>query len=648
MRRLDDCADRVEAGRKVRVLAQLRAAGLPVLDGSVLEPDEPVDEAALAAELARLGGEAFAVRSSSSVEDAPGQSGAGVFESVIGARGLDGVKAAIARVRASASGEPARAYLAARGLAEARMAVLIQPVVRAETLAVARSRDEGGFLVEERRASEPEWGDVKARVVDADAGLQRIEGLLGGPVDVELARAGDAVTFLQARPRAQAPAARPFPVAELGGGGWRLDGEHNPEPLSAAQAGLVARMDTLGVGPVQRVAAGWLYVSRAPARGATPIALAEVRRRFETEIAPDCESRLRAVEGDAPLESVLDAYAHVWRRYVCEVGPSLKRAREQLDQLLRANLGASLADAGDLLAGLGGVTVERDQALWWLGRGQSTFEAYCARFGAVAPAWDVAAAPDDESEPRVRAVAARLAASPRAPLELHADAVARADAAADATLERLDRMARRAFKALLPLVRDALPVAEDDDLLFFRAQRAVRRALLRVAARLGLADASLVFELPLDVVLAGPTTDAEARARAGRAARLQSGRAEPPLAVDDGVARWAEPAGRQVLRGQPTAGRTRGRAFVLRSPAAAPPALPDGAVLVVPAILPSLAYLLPAARALVTDHGGATSHGATLAREYGVPAVLGTRSATQLPDGADLWVDADAGRVYVL
>jgi pyruvate,water dikinase len=61
-----------------------------------------------------------------------------------------------------------------------------------------------------------------------------------------------------------------------------------------------------------------------------------------------------------------------------------------------------------------------------------------------------------------------------------------------------------------------------------------------------------------------------------------------------------------------------------------------------------MAPLLVAASALVTDHGGALSHGATLARELGVPAVLGVRHATQLCDGAEVYVDADRGRVYVL
>jgi pyruvate,water dikinase len=86
---------------------------------------------------------------------------------------------------------------------------------------------------------------------------------------------------------------------------------------------------------------------------------------------------------------------------------------------------------------------------------------------------------------------------------------------------------------------------------------------------------------------------------------------------------------------------------VIRDPAAAPPSLPADAVLVVSALLPQLAYLLPSARALVTAHGGATSHGATLAREYGVPAVLGIGTLA-IADGAELWVDGAAGRVYLL
>jgi pyruvate,water dikinase len=86
----------------------------------------------------------------------------------------------------------------------------------------------------------------------------------------------------------------------------------------------------------------------------------------------------------------------------------------------------------------------------------------------------------------------------------------------------------------------------------------------------------------------------------------------------------------------------------VRDPARAPAVLPADGVLVVPALVPSLAPLLASARALVTDHGGAASHGATLAREYGVPAVLGVGRATAIADGVELYVDGAAGRVYIL
>jgi rifampicin phosphotransferase len=655
---LDACAGRTDAGHKAATLAKLRAAGLPAPDGVVVLPEQVVDPQALDAALTALGGGPFAVRSSGALEDAPGASAAGVFESVIGARDLSAVLAAIFRVRASAAGEPARAYLQARGITgDLAMAVLVQPVVKAERLAVAHSQPDG-FRVETRPAGEPEWADVEATWVPRGdpgplaSGLRAIEALLSGPVDVELARSGEAITFLQARPLAPDPRVTATPDAcFVVAGSWRLDGEHNPRPLSVAQASLVAAVERLGVGASQAVIGGYLYVSKAPPRGLTPIPLAELKRRFDGDVAPDCEARLAEVESGLALPPALAAFEHVYRRTVGEVSPSLARAKTQLDQLLRMNLGESLAQHGALLGGLGGATLARDQALWALGRGELTLADYLAAFGMYAPAWDVAAAPDDEAPERVQATAARWAADPRSPMARHADAVAQADLAAHAIFERLDRMARRAWKALHPLVREVLPIAEDDDRLFFRAQRAVRRALLSAGGRLvawGALDAADdVFALSF-AHADRPAAGLREEAARGRAALAAAEARVPPVAIDEGVPRHAPPSSRTVLRGHATAGLARGRAFVLRDPSVAPAALPDGAVLVVPAILPSLAYLLAGARALVTDHGGATSHGATLAREYGVPAVLGTRTATSLPDGAELYVDGASGRVFVL
>jgi phosphohistidine swiveling domain-containing protein len=600
MLRLDECIDRPEAGNKAQRLARARARGLPVLDGFVVLPGETVGDVSSL-------GERLIVRSSSAAEDGE-RSGAGVFLSVANV-GLDGVAAAVEAVRASAQGEAARAYLHG---ASAPMAVLIQPMSKAPKLAVAMTHGEG-FLVEERNAGEPEWGDVEARQIVAGAlfdTLKSLEALIGGPIDAELAE----MTVLQVRPRSRGPLEETDAAfAHFSEPGrWKLDGEHNPRQLSQAQAGLVDFVEQLGVGARQRVVAGYLYVEVAAPRGLKPLPLPDLRRRFDEEVVPDCRAQLAAAQG---LEGALTAYAHVYRRYVGEVAPSVSRAKSQLDQLLRMNLHEPLSQHGDLLGGVGGAPLERDQALWELGRDGSQLEKYLSKFGAWSPAWDVAVPPDDEAVERV--LTANLPIEPRLQ---HEQAVARAEKAAHDLLERLDRMARRAFKALLPTVRVAVEVGEDDDALFFEAQRLVRRALLAL-------QIDGIFDMPLDEVRRGVYL---------RKSPLPP--TQPPLLIEDGRPQPRIPAAKHVLYGHATAGSARGKASR------------DGndAVLVVDALLPSLAYLLPRCRALVTAHGGATSHGATLAREYGIPAVLGARGASAIPEGAELYVDGAAGRVYLL
>ena len=74
-----------------------------------------------------------------------------------------------------------------------------------------------------------------------------------------------------------------------------------------------------------------------------------------------------------------------------------------------------------------------------------------------------------------------------------------------------------------------------------------------------------------------------------------------------------------------------------------------GDVLVTECTSEAFNILLPLLGALVTDSGGVLSHPAIVAREYGIPGVVGTRNATdQIADGARVRVDGDAGSVTVL
>ena len=75
----------------------------------------------------------------------------------------------------------------------------------------------------------------------------------------------------------------------------------------------------------------------------------------------------------------------------------------------------------------------------------------------------------------------------------------------------------------------------------------------------------------------------------------------------------------------------------------------QGDVLLTEATTEAFNILLPLLSAIITDSGGALSHAAIIAREYGIPGVVGTRDATaQIADGARVRVDGDAGSVTVL
>jgi rifampicin phosphotransferase len=71
-------------------------------------------------------------------------------------------------------------------------------------------------------------------------------------------------------------------------------------------------------------------------------------------------------------------------------------------------------------------------------------------------------------------------------------------------------------------------------------------------------------------------------------------------------------------------------------------------VLVAPITTPAWTPLFALASAIVTDIGGPLSHSSIVAREYGIPAVLGTGNATRrIQSGQIITVDGSAGTVTI-
>jgi pyruvate,water dikinase len=94
-------------------------------------------------------------------------------------------------------------------------------------------------------------------------------------------------------------------------------------------------------------------------------------------------------------------------------------------------------------------------------------------------------------------------------------------------------------------------------------------------------------------------------------------------------------------------GSHRGKARVIQSLDQAS-SLQDGEVLVVRSLTPPWTPYFGIIGAVVTNSGGAMSHGAVVAREFGIPAVMGTGNGTNfIWDGAVVTVDGTAGVVVI-
>jgi pyruvate,water dikinase len=104
-----------------------------------------------------------------------------------------------------------------------------------------------------------------------------------------------------------------------------------------------------------------------------------------------------------------------------------------------------------------------------------------------------------------------------------------------------------------------------------------------------------------------------------------------------------------VLTGLPSSpGRVTGIARVLYSPQEGA-RLQPGEILVAPSTDPGWTPLFLLASGLVMETGGYLSHGAIVAREYGIPAVLNIPLATKcIPDGSSILLDGAQGVVQVL
>ena len=123
----------------------------------------------------------------------------------------------------------------------------------------------------------------------------------------------------------------------------------------------------------------------------------------------------------------------------------------------------------------------------------------------------------------------------------------------------------------------------------------------------------------------------------------------PRLLLSDGTEPTGTPDASEeepgTLRGAPaSSGIVTAKARVVLDPTDA--RLEPGEILVAPSTDPGWTPLFLTASGLVMEMGGAMSHGAVVAREYGIPAVVGVPEATEhISTGQRISVDGSAGRI---
>jgi pyruvate,water dikinase len=292
-------------------------------------------------------------------------------------------------------------------------------------------------------------------------------------------------------------------------------------------------------------------------------------------------------------------------------------------------------------------------------------------FTLVEPSWF------EDPTPAIQQLQAYLTMPGRRPeLDIAAMAAEREQAVAEARekMARYPRPIVERFETLLKAAQVATIVHEDhnfwiDQRLFYHIRQLILEFGRRFAQAGSLETANDVFHLTPEEVRDGREVDLKGLVQE-RKAELERFRqvsppaklgTMPPFEMEGGgpimramfKGELAAPIkgqnGADVVKGfAGSAGVTRGRARVLRSLTEAA-RLQPGDVLVAPATEPPWTPLFATAAAVVTDNGGVLSHTAVVAREFRIPAVVGTGRATStFQDGQLIEVDGNAGIVRVI
>lgn len=403
--------------------------------------------------------------------------------------------------------------------------------------------------------------------------------------------------------------------------------------------------------------------------------LAAVGKRLHA-LAADCDRRLREEAFPAMAGYVAEAkrrdlkrlspgqWIALWQQHEARVMdvfgaqsllPSLiaSMAMGELSVFLAEHFWNDDADAlaRRLSSGVRNRTLMADAELYDVGQrtqleAQQWIEAHGHRgageFDLAAPRWR-------EQPATVREMAARLATG-ESPLERHRQNSAAVEQKIKQLREQLPAAVQGEFDERLTLVRRYMAFREDAKDFLMLGYELLRDLALEAGQRLEIGEDVfyLTREELFEAIRTGfaPYRVIEERKRLYRAeTRLHLPRVIDRAAIDSlGQTPAARPTTGGHLAMAISAGETIGPARLVRSPAEAK-GLGKGYILVCPSTDPSWSPLFVNAAGLVLERGGVLSHGAVVAREMGLPAVVLADAMTLFQEGQEIRVDGIRGWV---
>lgn len=292
----------------------------------------------------------------------------------------------------------------------------------------------------------------------------------------------------------------------------------------------------------------------------------------------------------------------------------------------------------------------------------AAWEAFIAQYGARGPAEIDIMMPrwHEEPLPILQVVANALKQEPGSHRIQHQKLVQAREAATAKLLASTRGLRRRLLKRLIHVATEAGGMREHHKFVAVRFLWIVKQILLQnadlLAAQGKLALADDIWFLPWQEVLAiwdDADTDWQARIQQRRADLERFQKLTPPLIItSDGetpaVQYEVADAPEGALLGSPVSpGVVEGIVHVVHDPQAE--TLAPGEILVAPYTDPGWTPLFINAAGLIMEVGGQLTHGSVVAREYGIPAVVGVRGATQrLHTGQRVRVDGSRGVIEVV